>query len=83
MPDQSHRPDKAARLSEIEEVVTQALNQIPSKYREMVLLRDLQGLDYEAIARITRVRKGTVKSRLARAREQLRSRILELAGEEL
>jgi RNA polymerase sigma-70 factor (ECF subfamily) len=40
--------------------------------REVVVLRDVQGHAYEEIAEITGVAVGTVKSRLARAREQLR-----------
>lgn len=80
--DSSSRPDRAAGLGEIERVLSRALARLTPKHREMVVLRDLQGLDYDAIARITRVRKGTVKSRLARAREQLRIHVIRLGGEQ-
>jgi RNA polymerase sigma-70 factor (ECF subfamily) len=51
------------------------------EHREVLLLRETQGLDYDVIAKVTRCRKGTVKSRLARAREQLRVRLMEAAGD--
>ena len=41
-------------------------------FREAVVLRDLEGLAYEEIAAATGVRVGTVRSRIARGREQLR-----------
>ena len=53
-------------------LVTQALRQVKSPYRETVILRDLEGLSYREIADVLRVRIGTVRSRIARGREQLR-----------
>jgi len=53
------------------------------KHREALALRELQGLDYATIARICKCRKGTVRSRLARAREQLRVHMTALGGEDL
>lgn len=79
--DESHRPDRAARLREIEHVLEEALSSLSPEHREVLILREIQGLDYDAIAAIVRCRKGTVKSRLARAREQLRIRLSELGGD--
>jgi len=79
--DTGHRPDEAARLSEIEGVIAAALDMLSPEHREVLVLRELNGLDYDAIAAIVKCRKGTVKSRLARAREQLRQRVIELGGE--
>ncbi len=62
-------------------MLEKAIARLSPEHREVVLLRDIQGLDYAAIARICKCRKGTVKSRLARAREQLRTRIVELEGD--
>ena len=45
-----------------------------------VLLRDVQGLDYDAIAAVVQCNKGTVKSRLSRAREHLRAVLEELGA---
>jgi RNA polymerase sigma-70 factor (ECF subfamily) len=54
---------------------------LSQEHREILLLREVQGMDYDAIARVLKCRKGTVRSRLARAREQLRARLLELGGD--
>ncbi|MCL4691615.1 MAG: sigma-70 family RNA polymerase sigma factor, partial [Candidatus Hydrogenedentes bacterium] len=81
MADDSSRPDRAARLHEIEGLIERALELLSPEHKEVLILREIQGLDYDAIAAIVRCRRGTVKSRLARAREQLRARLSELGGE--
>jgi len=48
-----------------------AIAELPAQFRETLVLRDVQGLDYKEIATITGVPIGTVMSRLARARERL------------
>jgi len=55
----------------------QAMGEISPVFREVVILRDVQGHAYEEIAEITGTAVGTVKSRLARAREQLRALLSE------
>jgi RNA polymerase sigma-70 factor (ECF subfamily) len=54
-----------------------AISALPAPFRETLILRDLQGLDYREIAEVTAVPIGTVMSRLARARTRL---IAELQG---
>lgn len=75
------QPDQAARLHETESLLEQALMRLSPEHREILLLRETEGLDYETIAQVIRCRKGTVRSRLARAREQLRLRFIEMGGE--
>jgi RNA polymerase sigma-70 factor (ECF subfamily) len=53
--------------------VGEALARLHPTFREAVVLRDLEGLAYEEIAEVLGVRIGTVRSRIARGREQLRS----------
>jgi RNA polymerase sigma factor (sigma-70 family) len=48
-----------------------AIAALPSPFRETLVLRDLQGLDYREIAQVTEVPIGTVMSRLARARRRV------------
>jgi RNA polymerase sigma-70 factor (ECF subfamily) len=63
-------------------LVRSALAELPPIFREVVVLRELEGLSYQQIATVTDVPIGTVMSRLARAREQLRVRLQRvLAGE--
>jgi len=79
--DEDQRPDKRARLTEIEELIERALGMISPEHREVLVLREIQGMDYETIGEIIQCRAGTVKSRIARAREQLRLKLSELGGE--
>ena len=50
-----------------------ALESLPTQYREVVVLRDIEGLSYQQIATVLDCPAGTVMSRLARAREKLRA----------
>jgi RNA polymerase sigma-70 factor (ECF subfamily) len=52
-----------------------AIAELPVPFRETLVLRDIQGLDYREIADVTKVPIGTVMSRLARARQRLIARI--------
>jgi RNA polymerase sigma factor (sigma-70 family) len=54
------------------EMLGQALEGLPAEFREVVILRELEGLSYKKIAGIADVPVGTVMSRLARARKRLR-----------
>ena len=54
------------------EEVRAAIERLPSHYREVVILRDIEGFSYQQIATILECPAGTVMSRLSRAREQLR-----------
>lgn len=54
-----------------------AIGELPVVFREAVLLRDVQGLSYVEIGDVLGVRIGTVRSRIARGRERLRSRLEE------
>jgi RNA polymerase sigma-70 factor (ECF subfamily) len=66
--------DPEARLMsrESERALECALMNLPENLREAVLLRDMEGLNYEQIAEVTGVPTGTVKSRLNAARNRLR-----------
>lgn len=75
------RPDAEARVEEIGGVLAEGLKRLSPDHREVLVLREIQGMDYDSIAVVLKCRKGTVKSRLARARDQLREQLVELGGE--
>ena len=77
------RPDRSARLREIDQMIEEGMALLSPKHREVLVLRELNGLNYNSIAEIVKCRKGTVKSRIARAREQLRLHLRQLGGEQL
>jgi RNA polymerase sigma-70 factor (ECF subfamily) len=70
--------DPAADLARhtARETLGQALERLPQEFREVIVLRELEGLSYKEIADVTGVPVGTVMSRLSRGRERLR-RVLE------
>lgn len=65
-------PADAAVRADQRQAIRRALDGLSVEFRSVVVLRDVQGLDYEEIAAITGVGLGTVKSRLHRARSRLR-----------
>ena len=52
-------------------MLRQALEELPVEYREVIILREIEGLSYKEIAAIADLPVGTVMSRLARARKRL------------
>ena len=66
------RPDLILEGNQAEQRVQRALATIEASFRELLVLRDIQGLSYSEIMEITRLPEGTVKSRLHRARSALR-----------
>ena len=64
-------PELILRKSEDRELLRQAVEALPVEFREVVVLRELEGLSYKEIAELAGVPMGTVMSRLARARERL------------
>lgn len=64
-------PDRAADNMIKDKIVHNALQRIKPVYREMVVLRDIEGFSYEEIVEMTGVSIGTVKSRINRGRAQL------------
>lgn len=61
--------------SEMRQQLRQALSKLEPKYRELVILRDLEGLSYEEVARISGIKMELVKSRLYQARQILSTKM--------
>jgi len=72
-PGQSERPDKAMENQELRGRIEEALAKISPEHREVVLLREVQGLDYKEIADALDCSIGTVMSRLFYARKKLQA----------
>jgi RNA polymerase sigma-70 factor (ECF subfamily) len=70
-------PDAAARLerSELEAALREAIAALPEERRIVVILRDIEGLSYEEIAEALQLEPGTVRSRLHRARMDLKAKL--------
>lgn len=75
IPDTRRDPEDRALASDAGSLVHRALASLPTVFREAVILRDLEGLSYEEISEVLDVRIGTVRSRIARGRDQLRAAV--------
>jgi RNA polymerase sigma factor (sigma-70 family) len=64
-------PEARVQESEDRQMLRRAVEELPAEYREVIVLRELEGLSYKEIAGIADIPLGTVMSRLARARERL------------
>ena len=70
-PNEYANPAREYERQERIEAVRRAVDALPDEYREIVVLKDLQGYSYEQIKQILSLGEGTVKSRLSRARKKL------------
>jgi RNA polymerase sigma-70 factor (ECF subfamily) len=75
VPDGSAGPGQVAGEKELEERINQAIDRLPPKHRQAVLLREIEGLSYQEIAEVAGCSVGTVMSRLHYAREKLKEKI--------
>ena len=73
--DSDRNPEQDALAHERERALRRALATVKRVYREAVVLRDIEGLAYEEIAVALEISVGTVKSRLARGRQELRRKL--------
>jgi len=77
------RPDDLLSGKQLEAIVAQAIAAMEPEFREVLVLRDVEDLSYEEIAEIVGVKEGTVKSRIHRARAQLKEAIERALGEKV
>jgi RNA polymerase sigma factor (sigma-70 family) len=70
-PDDGLGPEALAMQQQAVENVQRAIQELPVDFREVIVLRELEGLSYKEIAAVVGIPIGTVMSRLARARERL------------
>lgn len=79
LPDTGAPPDSRTETALAESRIQEALTQLPERYREAVVLRDIEGLDYDEISQIIGCPLGTVKSRINRGRLRLQEELGDLA----
>ncbi len=74
--DTAEQPDEVVERRELNQVLEEGIQRLPSGMRAVLVLADVQGLKYEEIAEVTGLAVGTVKSRLSRGRALLRDHLL-------
>jgi RNA polymerase sigma-70 factor (ECF subfamily) len=73
LPSDEPASEQLYQSREIPDSIQLALQKLPEKLRAAIVLREIEELSYEEIAEVLHTSAGTVKSRISRAREQLRS----------
>lgn len=71
IPCQKCTPEESSLNTELRCIIENSIHKLPDDFRLAIILREFQGLSYEEIAEITNTNIGTVKSRIARARNKL------------
>lgn len=74
--DSTDTPEEAAQRTERRAMVRRAIGALSESHRQILLLREVAGLSYEEIGAALELSPGTVRSRLARARKELREELL-------
>ncbi|OPY93442.1 MAG: ECF RNA polymerase sigma-E factor [Syntrophaceae bacterium PtaU1.Bin231] len=74
-------PDEQVERRELQAMVQGCINGLEAEYREVLILRDIQGFSYEEISVILNIPDGTVKSRLFRARDTLKNSLKAVIGD--
>jgi RNA polymerase sigma-70 factor (ECF subfamily) len=75
LPETEPTPDEQLQVDELESRALEELYKLPELYREALVLRNIKELSYEEISTLLGCKLGTVKSRIARARDELRKRL--------
>ncbi|NLF93804.1 MAG: sigma-70 family RNA polymerase sigma factor [Oligosphaeraceae bacterium] len=75
LPDERLSPDRELIYEELKAKTREAMENLPESYRLAVTLRNLKELSYEEIAKILHCKVGTIKSKIARGREELKNRL--------
>jgi len=76
VPDSGPSPEEMLESKEREFAIQEALRKLSSEHRSIIVLRDIEGFSYTEIADILGISMGTVKSRLARGREDLKKSLI-------
>lgn len=80
--DDSQRPDYDMERKSLNEMIQNAIEKIPGKYRPAFVLREINDLSYEEIAAVTGLKLGTVRSRINRGRAHFRKMVAPLVAKD-
>ncbi len=75
-------PEQIVESQVSQQLVRKAIESLPIEFREVAILRELEGLSYHEIGYVLGIPKGTVMSRIARARNRLRGLLANVDGQE-
>lgn len=75
-------PSRQVLNEELRGKLEEALQSLSENHRAILLLRELEGLSYEELAKVLGIRKGTVMSRLFHARLKMQKKLREYLGDE-
>ena len=75
LPDETYRPDTVTESSIADVDIQRAISSLAANYRQVILLRDVEGLSYQEISEVVDCPVGTVKSRVNRARLKLQQKL--------
>ncbi len=71
--DDAPDPEEKSEQVELDEAIQHCINELEDKFRVVLILVDVEGMDYETASEVAGTPLGTVKSRLARARERVQA----------
>ncbi len=74
--DLRYDPEKELEKKHTRQLVQQAISMLDSDHRDVIIMRDINGLSYDEISNVLNISTGTVKSRISRAREKLKNFLL-------
>ncbi len=73
IPDDSNNPEQETNTQITDDIIQAAIERLSPKFKEVIILRDIQGFSYDEISEMIKVPLGTVKSRVNRARLKLQA----------
>ncbi|NOX89418.1 MAG: sigma-70 family RNA polymerase sigma factor [Calditrichaeota bacterium] len=81
IPDEDSNPERETNTVITDRIIQKAIDKLTPKFKQVIILRDIQGFSYEEIAEIVGIPLGTVKSRVNRARLKLQEDLKQLMNE--